>query len=96
MQIVHLFLMERILVARESPGCPSSRTFSGCESSVLGNIVAGVEGRICKMRGERGAGISRAGREGPLRQSSRWCSSAAQRFPSRFAPALPGRSASPT
>ena len=36
MQIVHLFLMERILGARESPGCPSSLTFSWDKGSVLG------------------------------------------------------------
>lgn len=47
------------------------------------------------MRGEREAGISGAGRKGPLRPSSRWSSSAALPSPSPFAPALPGHSAPP-
>lgn len=46
-------------------------------------------GKICKIRGERGAGISGTGRKGPLRPSSRWSLSAAQRSPSGFPPALP-------
>lgn len=80
--------MERILDARESPGCPSSLTFFSYKGSVLGRCSRGGGGRICKMGGERGAGISEAGLEGPLRPSSRWSSSAAQRTLSQFPPAL--------
>ena len=47
MQIVHLFLMERILGARESPGCPSSLTFSSYKGSVLGRCSHG-EGESVK------------------------------------------------
>ena len=54
-----------------------------------GDVVAGSGGGwICKMGGERGAGISEAGLEGPLRPSSHRSSSAAQRTLSRFPPAL--------
>ena len=44
MQIVHLFLMERILGARESRGCPSSLTFSSYKGSVLGRCSRGEWG----------------------------------------------------
>lgn len=45
MQIVHLFLTDRILGAWDSSGCPGSCTFSGYKSSVLGDLVAGGGGR---------------------------------------------------
>lgn len=58
MQMVHLFLMERILGARESLGCSSTRTFSGYKSSVLGDNRRGgwgAESVKCEESAEPGS-----------------------------------------
>lgn len=58
-----------------------------------GEVVAGRGGKICKSRGDRGAGISPAGLEGPLRPTSGWYPSAARGSLSRGSLQLcPGRS----
>lgn len=90
MQMVHRFLTDRILGARDRRGCPSSCAFSGSGSSVLGDVSHRRRGALSGQgEGSWSRGLRRGAR-GWVRPALRGARSTALRPAWRFAPAPRG------